>query len=42
MVVDSYRRIETPAYWIDSNGYLHFAAKYVGDIIISEGSLERK
>ena len=37
-----YRRIEMPVYWIDKNGYLHFTTKYAGDIIISEGSLERK
>jgi len=37
-----YRRIEKPAYWIDKNGYLHFETELAGDIIISEGPLERK
>jgi len=35
----SYRRIEKPAYWVDTNGYLHFITQYAGDIIISEGAL---
>ena len=39
---NTYRRIENPAYWIDSNGYLRFTTEYAGSIIISEGPLERK
>ena len=39
---NSYRRIEKPAYWIDTNGYLRFTTEYAGDIIVSEGALERK
>ena len=39
---NSYRRIEKPAYWIDKNGYLHFDTPYAGEIIISEGPLEKK
>jgi len=39
---NTYRRIENPTYWIDKNGYLHFTTPYAGDIIISEGPLERK
>ena len=39
---NSYKRIEKPTYWIDGNGYLHFTTEYAGDIIISEGMLEKK
>lgn len=39
---NTYKRIQTPAYWIDKNGYLHFTTECGGDIIISEGKLERK
>jgi len=39
---NSYKRIENSTYWIDKNGYLHFTTPYAGDIIISEGLLERK
>ena len=39
---NQYRRIEKAAYWIDKNGYLHFTSEFAGDIIISEGPLERK
>jgi len=39
---NTYRRIEKPAYWIDKNGYLRFTTELAGDIIISEGPLERK
>jgi len=39
---NTYKRIEKPAYWIDKNGYLHFTTENGGEIIISEGSLERK
>ena len=39
---NTYRRIEKPAYWIDKNGYLHFSTAYAGEIIISEGPLEKK
>ena len=40
---NTYRRIEKSSYWIDANGYMHFATEYAGDIIISsKGALERK
>ena len=39
---NTYKRIEKPAYWIDENGYLHITTELAGDIIISEGPLERK
>ena len=39
---NTYRRIEKPAYWVDANGYLRFTTEYADDIIISEGTLERK
>jgi len=29
-------------YWIDKNGYLHFTTELAGDIVVSEGTLERK
>lgn len=38
---NTYRRIEKPAYWIDKNGYLRFTTECGGDIIISEGELQR-
>jgi hypothetical protein len=37
-----YIRIAAPEYWIDVNGYLHFATGYAGEIIISEGELEQR
>jgi len=39
---NTYRCIENPAYWIDTNRYLHFTTEYAGDIIVSEWALERK
>jgi hypothetical protein len=39
---NTYKRIETPEYWIDANGYLHFTTEYAGEIIIAEGELEKK
>jgi hypothetical protein len=39
---NTYRRIETPAYWLDKNGYLHFTTSLAGDIVISEGPLALK
>jgi len=39
---NTYKRIEKPAYWIDENGYLHITTELAGDIVISEGPLERK
>ena len=39
---NTYRRIEKPAYWIDKNGYLRFTTELAGDIVITEGALERK
>jgi uncharacterized repeat protein (TIGR02543 family) len=38
---NTYRRIEKSAYWVDTNGYLHFTTALAGDIIISEGPLAR-
>ncbi len=38
--LNRYTRITDPAYWIDFNGFLHFATQYAGEIIISEGELE--
>ncbi|MDR1663565.1 MAG: hypothetical protein LBR83_01405 [Clostridiales bacterium] len=40
--LNRYTRIAKPEYWIDANGYLHFKTEYAGDIIISEGELERR
>jgi pectin methylesterase-like acyl-CoA thioesterase len=37
-----YVLISSPQYWIDANGYIHFTTKVAGDIVISEGPLERK
>ena len=39
---NTYRRIEKPAYWVDTNGYLHFITPYAGEIVISGGSLALK
>gem|GEM_PF-2662453 len=39
---NTYRRIEKPAYWLDKNGYLRFTTELAGDIVVSEGPLERK
>jgi hypothetical protein len=39
---NSYRRLEAPAYRIDANGYLRFTTEYAGEIIISEGGLEKR
>ena len=39
---NSYKRIENPDYWIDENGYLHFTTELAGDIIVSEGMLEKR
>ncbi len=39
---NAYTRIPAPRYWIDANGYLHFYTQLAGDIIISEGDLERR
>ncbi|MDR2908541.1 MAG: Ig-like domain-containing protein [Oscillospiraceae bacterium] len=38
---NSYRRIASPAYWIDANGYLRFTTEFAGDIVISEGELTK-
>ncbi len=40
-VTNSYIRIENPEYRIDANGYLHFKTEYAGEIIISDGVLEK-
>ncbi|MCL2033128.1 MAG: hypothetical protein FWG94_00190 [Oscillospiraceae bacterium] len=39
---NKYRRIENPAHRIDKNGYLHFTTEVAGDIIISDGALQRR
>ncbi len=39
---NEYLPIYQPNYWIDKNGYLHFTTKLAGDIIISEGPLQRR
>lgn len=39
---NTYKIIEMPAYRIDANGYLHFNTEWGGDIIISEGKLEKR
>jgi len=39
---NSFKRIATPEYRIDANGYLHFTTPFAGSIVISEGTLERK
>ena len=39
---NNYNRIDTPSYWVDKNGYLHFTTERAGDIIISEGLLEKR
>lgn len=38
----TYNRIEKPLYWIDRNEYLHFTTELAGDIIISDGVLQKK
>ncbi|MDL2233091.1 hypothetical protein LJC63_05865 [Ruminococcaceae bacterium OttesenSCG-928-L11] len=39
---NSYTRVSKEKYWIDKNGYLHFYTELAGDIIISDGELEKK
>ena len=39
---NSFKRITAQAYWIDKNGYIHFATEIAGDIIISEGALVKR
>jgi hypothetical protein len=39
---NSYKRLASPAYWLDANGYLHFTTEYAGEIIISEGPLIKR
>lgn len=39
---NSYKRITSPQYRIDKNGYLHFYTPYSGDIVISSNPLERR
>ena len=39
---DTYRIITTPNYWIDTNGNLRFTTPYAGEIVISDGKLERR
>jgi len=41
-VTNTYKQIVAPGYWIDKNGYLHFTTELAGEIIISDGVLERK
>lgn len=42
MPIRKYKRIGEPAYRVGENGYLHFTAEYAGDIIISDGPLEKQ
>lgn len=39
---NKYTRIDSPACWIDSNGYLHFTTELAGDIVISDGAFVKK
>jgi len=39
---NKYKRIATPKYSIDKNGYLKFSTELVGDIIITDKPLEKK
>jgi hypothetical protein len=39
---DSVKPIASPKSYIDSNGYLHFTTIYGGDIVISDGPLNRR
>ena len=39
---NKYIRLINPQYWIDSNGFLHFTTEYAGEIIISEGELDKR
>jgi hypothetical protein len=38
---NTYSRIAAPAYWIDANGYVHFSTNVGGNIIISNGALQK-
>ena len=39
---NTYKRIPTPKYWIDNNGYLRFTTEFAGDIVVSDGVLVKK
>lgn len=39
---NTYTRVSAEKYWIDNKGYLHFYTELAGDIIVSEGPLERR
>ena len=39
---NTYRTLEKPGYFVDTNNYLHFYTTYGGDIIISDGTLAKK
>lgn len=39
---NTYAQITAPAYFIDSNGYLHFATSVGGDIVITDSALTQK
>lgn len=38
---NSYKRITTPSYSVDSAGYVHFSTSMAGDIVISNGTLSK-
>lgn len=38
---NTYAMLKAPAYWVDTNGYLHFETEYAGSIIITEDPLKR-
>lgn len=37
---NTFKAINAPKYWVDTNGYLHFYTDLAGDIVISVGPLE--
>jgi len=39
---NTFRRIQSPAYRVDTNGFLHLTTPLAGEIVISEGLLARK
>ena len=39
---NTFRRIQSPNYRIDSNGYVHFDTAMGGEIVISDGALSRR
>ena len=39
---NTYMQIANPAAWQDTHGYLHFTTDLAGDILISDGELQKK